>query len=330
MICRGPSTPLPFWLLRQSLDQAGVPVSLRDLILSFHAHVRFKVANSNVSVLAGRGIPARLPPCAATVGDCLRLHHSYDRRPLILRLLQDVLSECGFEVSIEKSIFILELRGRKAAQAISNVTCKLAYGKHKGVRAGRWLLPLKLSHPYLGVILSFRNFELLSYQHRREKAVQTFARISHVLRDQRAMHVKERIRLGKALVQPVLLYGLAAVGVTPEILKDLTGLVAKQVRNIGRCHSYYTRDTNTQVFDKFGISLPQQCLLREVEQCIQQSDQLTHLQPSRVIEWQQFTRAALQPQETHEASARQSVNLIEVSHIVVETFDWSGMRSRVQ
>ena len=52
---------LPFWLLRQSLDQAGVPVSLRDLILSFHAHVRFKVANSNVSVLAGRGIRQGCP-----------------------------------------------------------------------------------------------------------------------------------------------------------------------------------------------------------------------------------------------------------------------------
>ena len=123
----------------------------------------------------------------------------------------------------------------------------------------------------------------------------------------------------RALVQPVLLYGLAAVGVTPEILKDLTGLVAKQVRNIGRCHSYYTRDTNTQVFDKFGISPPQQCLLREVEQCIQQSDQLTHLQPSRVIEWQQLTRAALQPQETHEASARPSTvrNAVKSSVILL-------------
>ena len=59
---------------------------------------------------------------------------------------------------------------------------------------------------------------------------------------------------GKALVQPVLLYGLAAVGVTSEILKDLKGLVAKQIRVVGRCHSYYTRETNEQVFDRLPCS----------------------------------------------------------------------------
>ena len=139
------------------------------------------------------------------------------------------------------------------------------------------------------MILSFRNFELLSYQHRREKAVQTFTRLSHVLRDQRAMHVQERIRLWKAIVQPVLLYGLAAVGLTPEILRDLTSLVAKHIRIIGRCHSYYTRETNDQVFAKFGLTLPQHILLRDSEQCIRQSEQLSHLQPPRVLGWQQVT-----------------------------------------
>ena len=117
------------------------------------------------------------------IHDLPSLHRSLRQAAAIL----DVLSERGFEVSAEKSIFILELRGRKATQALSNVTCVQADGKRKGVRAGRWTLPLKLSHPYLGVILSFRNFELLSYQHRREKAVQTFTRLSTVLRDQRAM-----------------------------------------------------------------------------------------------------------------------------------------------
>ena len=39
-------------------------------------------------------------------------------------------------------------------------------------------------------------------------------------------------------MQPVLLYGLGAVGVTQEVLLDLGRLVAKHVRIIGRCHSY--------------------------------------------------------------------------------------------
>ena len=224
------------------------------------------------------------------IHDLPSLHRSLREAAVIL----DVLSECGFEVSAEKSIFLLELRGSKASQALKQVTCMLADGKGKGVRAGRWVLPLKTSHPYLGVILSFRNFEMLTYQHRREKA-------STVLRDQQAMHVKERVRLWKALV--------------------LKGLIAKHIRVIGRCHSYYTRETNDQVLDKLAITPPQQILLREAEQCITQSEQLSHLQPSRVLEWQQVTKAVLQQQATSDTDASSSTRLIEVTNLVVETFD---------
>ena len=155
---------LPFWLLRQSLDQAGVPGSLRELILSFHAHVRFKVANSDVSVLAGRGIRQGCPLAPqlwAIASGCItqmiaaRTSPDFSRQGLTLyaddnlgswliqdlpclcrglreaAVILDVLSECGFEASTEKSIFILELRGRKARQALSNVTCVLADGKSK-------------------------------------------------------------------------------------------------------------------------------------------------------------------------------------------------------
>ena len=155
---------LPLWLLRQSLDQAGVPGSLRELILSFHAHVRFKVANSDVSVLAGRGIRQGCPLAPqlwAIASGCItqmiaaRTSPDFSRQGLTLyaddnlgswliqdlpclcrglreaAVILDVLSECGFEASTEKSIFILELRGRKARQALSNVTCVLADGKSK-------------------------------------------------------------------------------------------------------------------------------------------------------------------------------------------------------
>ena len=52
---------LPFWLLKQSLERAGVPTPLVELILSFHAQVRFRLANGAVSVTAGRGIRQGCP-----------------------------------------------------------------------------------------------------------------------------------------------------------------------------------------------------------------------------------------------------------------------------
>ena len=97
--------------------------------------------------------------------------------------------------------------------------------------------------------------------------------------------------------------------------------MAKHIRIVGRCHSYYTRETNDQVFAKFGLTLPQHTLLRDTEQCIRQSEQLSHLQPPRVLEWQQVTKSVLQQQATPDATARSSTRLLEVTNLIVETFD---------
>ena len=114
-------------------------------------------------------------------------------------VILDTLQECELEVSPEKSVFLLELRGPRH---IGRSFCKLPTGK--GVCAGKWRLPLKSSHPYLGVVLSFGNFELMTYQSRKTKAVQTFNRLGAVLRDRRALTRQTRVQLWCSLVRPVL------------------------------------------------------------------------------------------------------------------------------
>ena len=215
---------LPFWLLKQSLERAGVPTPLVELILSFHAQVRFRLANGAVSVTAGRGIREVCP---------------------LAPQLWAVASGCLIEMISART---------------SEDFCQQGLNLYADDNLGSWV----------------------------------FTRLSAVLRDHRALSVKDRVRLWKGLVQPVLLYGLAAVGVTTDILKDLTGLVAKQIRVIGRCHSYYTRETNDQVFDKLSVELPGLTLLRAAEQCVRQSENLIALQPPRVLEWQQTVYSTLQ------------------------------------
>ena len=192
---------LPFWLLSQALQQAAVPLPLRELILAFHARVCFHVADS-VAVRAGQGIRQGCPlapqlwaiasgcvmrmiqarTAEAFVRDCLTLYAdghlgswtitdfaSLRRSLREAAVVLDVLKECCFDVSTDKSAFLRELRGTRASQTLQSVTCRLPTGK--GVRAGQWTLPLKQSHPYLGVMLSFRNFELETYRYRKDKAV---------------------------------------------------------------------------------------------------------------------------------------------------------------
>ena len=117
-------------------------------------------------------------------------------------VILDTLQECELEVSPEKSVFLLELRGPRASKAYRSILGKLPTGK--GVCAGKWRLPLKSSHPYLGVVLSFGNFELMTYQSRKTKAVQTFNRLGAVLRDRRALTRQTRVQLWCSLVRPVL------------------------------------------------------------------------------------------------------------------------------
>ena len=114
---------------------------------------------------------------------------------------------------------LLELRGTQAGAVYTEVLCSVPTGK--SVRLGKWKLPCKVSHEYLGIIISFRGLEEATFQHRKTKAVQTFNRVLHVLRSRRALSDNMRTRLWRCLVWPVLSYGLVATGL-PDIVQACT------------------------------------------------------------------------------------------------------------
>ncbi|CAE7803936.1 unnamed protein product [Symbiodinium sp. CCMP2592] len=286
---------LPESILHQALVAAAVPADLTNCILELHRQVKFCLRDHQISVLAGRGIRQGCPlapqlwtlasgfiiqliqqqTSADLVTDGLSLYADDHLCSWVIKTVADLrrglreasrildtLSSCELEVSAEKSIFLLELRGPKAQQVMSDITCKLPTGQ--GVIAGRWKLPLRKSHPYLGIMLSYRRIEHESYQHRKEKAIGTFARLAHVLKDRRALSDPMRIRLWRSLVWPVLSYGLVCAGLTPDLIQDCTSLVAKQLRTITRSHNYYTRETNEEIFVKTGIPTPAKCFAEDI------------------------------------------------------------------
>ena len=315
---------LPESVLLQALTAASVPCDLVTCIIELHRQVKFCLRDCQVEVLAGRGIRQGCPLApqlwALASGHIIHLieqctSHALVREGLSLyaddhlcswiirsvadlrkglreaACILDTLQACELDVSADKSVFLLEVRGSKANQILKDITCKLPSGK--GIIAGRWKLPLRQSHPYLGIMLSYRRFEQESYQHRKDKAISTFARLAHVLKDRRALSDSMRIRLWQSLVWPVLSYGLTTSGLTAEILRDCTSLVAKQLRIITRSHSYYTRETNAEIFAKTSVSAPALIFASDITREISTVQAQGSLQPPRVLEWLQYTQTAV-------------------------------------
>ena len=95
--------------------------------------------------------------------------------------LLNVLAANELDISPEKSAVLVELRGTRAIHVLHDLLCTLP--TCKWIRIGRRRLPLKTSHEYLGIVVSFRQFEVSTFQHRKNKAVQTFNRLVHILRN---------------------------------------------------------------------------------------------------------------------------------------------------
>ena len=84
-----------------------------------------------------------------------------------------------------------------------------------------------------------------------------------------------------------------STGLTEEILRDVYGLVSRQLRVICRSHSYYTGEKNSEIFSKLAVDTPQTTLLQDINRCCEQANLHAHLQPSRVGEWHQLSRCTL-------------------------------------
>ena len=187
----------------------------------------------------------------------------------ILRDIQvvfDVLRTLGMQVNPAKSSMLLGLRGPLADRWMKRHVQRNKAGE-RHLRYGPALcdrIPIVPSFVYLGVVLSYRNFEDLTVRHRLTIAASHHARLRRILHAKKVLTSSARARLWTVLIQSAQLYALEAVGVTKEGMRLLHVQTTKHLRGIFSTARHVDGLSDAAFYQKYRLvnthmSLAQRC-----------------------------------------------------------------------
>ncbi|CAE7590378.1 Pol [Symbiodinium sp. CCMP2456] len=179
-----------------------------------------------------------------------------------------VLGRSGMQVNFSKSAAVLMLRGVKASIMQALVT-RIWNGVHclclQGENTKRSIyIPLKEELEYLGVVLSYKQFEQATVQARGKRADQIFSTLRPVLRTQSVLSTQQRLRIYRACVSPALYYGIVSIGVTSSVVKQLVSVQAQHLRKLLRVVEKGV--TNEQVLERANIDPRHEIQQRALQQ----------------------------------------------------------------
>ena len=178
------------------------------------------------------------------------------------------LKRRGLQVSVTKTVIILELLGPGAANHIKRYVVELPDKDGQFVKflieGEAVYVQVVQQHVYLGACISYRKFEQDTFARRATLTRNTFSRLEPILKC-RQVPMKLRLLLWQGTVLPTLLHGLDTMGLPPKEAQQLLVLFYKQVRSIAKSFSMFTHESNTQLAVRLGLPDPLSRLLQAVE-----------------------------------------------------------------
>ena len=294
---------MPRHYLLQALERISLPEDLISLILYIHdnALMCFSKGDASLTMSTGSGVRqgcglAPLLWVAFTVllfdrfseylsidqitgfADDLHMHWVL-QDPLHFRnacaqvgfVLTD-LADMGMQVSTDKTVILLALTGPSYDKVTAPYIQRRKKERYLKVvtRAGPVILPIKSSHVYLGVKISYRNFERQTMQYRLQQSWQAFHRLSSFLCSKR-IPVQQRLRLWKTCVQSIARYGLDSVGLDEVSASKYRPHTARQLRRIADSVGHLTHETNQELHARLGVPDPVSQLYDMVISRVEQS-----------------------------------------------------------
>ena len=188
------------------------------------------------------------------------------------------------QVSTDKTVILLALAGQSYNKITGPYIQKRKKDRYLKIvtSIGPTQLPIKTSHKYLGVVISYQYFERLTMKYRLQQSWQAFHRLSSFLCSKKIPLIK-RLQLWKTCVQSIARYGLDSVGLDEVSANKYRSHVARQLRIISGSLGHLTRETNAALHRRLKIPDPVAALLVLIQRRVRNSQQhLSHLQPSSV------------------------------------------------
>ena len=230
--------------------------------------------------------------------------------PVILHTLRDL----GMQIALDKTVILLAIKGRAAPQLLQDFTSKV-----KGQRClslshpvGDVHIPIKTSHSYLGIKISYHSFEQATMTHRLAQAWIAFRRL-HVFLKHRQVPLRKRLLLWQTTVWTIAQYGLTSVGVDHVSASQLLSQVHRQLRMVARSPAHISHESNESLLARLQLTGPLQVLHAATSKRVQQSKlDVGHLQPPRVHQWWDLVLLSFQLQPAADTQTR----LTEVTQIL--------------
>ena len=282
-------------LLRRALEDIQLDPELVEIVgkLRLEALYKMTVDGTDFSIITKRGIKqgCKLAPSLFAIATALffrrmaeKIREDKARQILTLyaddTLLQEnfknrsefeqalnhcsellkTLEEMDFKVNPKKSALLISATGSSAQQELSKHRVKI---KNEGMRIklpdGN-LVPIRRTAPYLGVIISYSNYEDQTLKHRLACSKQVLRDVSHVIANDRAVPDAKRIQIWQATAWASATYALHIVGITTAGLQRLTSIFTYQARFVTRSFYRVTHELNSDFLSRKKMTIPREQL----------------------------------------------------------------------
>ena len=173
----------------------------------------------------------------------------------ILHLLESL----GMTVNLAKSAVLCSLRGTQAVKFRKRFLCRTKDGVFlrltDGIAQPR-LIPVKSSHPYLGAIISFLNFEDQTMEYRLKVGHDSFMALKPWFVGRCSLPLGTRLQVWRTCILSSYVYGLSACGVTLKGLQRFQSRVGLDYRIILRSPAHVYRVSTVELLSTHGLPMP--------------------------------------------------------------------------
>ena len=184
-------------------------------------------------------------------------------------VIYEVFASLGLCINSKKSAFLLKLVGPEAEAWLA---------KHRvlapeGVEAKHVLrydlfrrcdVPIKHTHVYLGIALTYDSYEEASMRHRLRLAAIQKHRLSRILQGRGGLTVRCRLRLWRVAIATSMLYATHVVGLTRASLRSAHVMMTKHLRAILKSPRHLTQENDLAFLQSISQDTPLQLVLKAI------------------------------------------------------------------
>ena len=167
----------------------------------------------------------------------------------------EVYREHGMVVNESKSAFIIRLGGTHGAKWLKE-HLRIIDGK-KVTQLAHGLqtitVPVVKQVKYLGVMVSFFDFEMASVPHRLQAAGVARQRLARVIHSSRYLGLAQRLHIYEACVRTTLLYGVSVMKLPEKAVSALHRSDIKYIRAVAKSPVHITRESTSALLSRLRV-----------------------------------------------------------------------------